>query len=339
MHYFSEKYLKRTYPFNEVQHKVFERLLMSFIEHEERFINYPNIEEFKIILFVSLIRLQNGHHYDQTEIKKIGKQYDFPILTNHLFKQAFKSVFHIELTKEHLIELAFPLLSDNFAFNQTELLRISQNSAQHQLDLEQIEELVITLSLKLDMPLTQTEKEQLILSLMNVRLFTVGKPYLIYNAKHYFLANLAEDFPLVYDFLEQHLLAHHYFQEFEPEILESLIYVLLTQWDSLLYRIQYSFSTFKVGVFMNSDVKHIHLLITILNHKFENRFTFIPIPYLTDDEAFSHFHEYDLILTNISNNQTSGYRIISIDLYPSKKDLTKLNHLYEELCFEKMTHP
>ena len=87
-------------------------------------------------------------------------------------------------------------------------------------------------------------------------------------------------------------------------------------------------------MFMNSDEEHIRFLANILNRKHYSRFTFEPISFLTHEEGVQQFGNYDLILSNISQPKNETYRIVSVDLYPSKNGFQKLYKMYYELCAE-----
>ncbi|MFW3537931.1 helix-turn-helix domain-containing protein [Vagococcus fluvialis] len=340
VNYFREKYLERNYNFSNIQKKVFEQMLMSYVELRKSFMNYPDIETIRVTLFVSLTRLQNGHKYDAKLIDDVKYRYNYPMLRNPIFQQAVKSVFQIELNRENVVDLAYPVVSENLALDQRELLEFCEKSPELKEEHEQMKLLVANISKAVNHNLTVKRNEDLVLELMNSRLSTIGETYLLYNFKHNFLLNLKKDFPLVYQFLYQHIINNNYFNQYEEHEIDVLIYVLLTHWDSLLYSIQFSYPKFKVGIFMNSDDEHTRFLSEILNRKHYSRFTFEPISFFTHQEALDQFDNYDLILTNVSQPKNTKYRIVSVDLYPSRKDFFKLYQMYYELCddyFKKNT--
>lgn len=340
VNFFREKYLVRDYNFSAIQNKVFEQLLMSYIEPRENFKNYPDIEHTRITLYVSIIRQQNGYFYDSELIDKIKDRYNYKILDNSLFKQAVKSVFQIELTRESVVDLAYSVVSENFALDYAELIEFSEKNPILTKETEDIKLLVTNISNAINHFLTPEEFDLLILDLMNSRLSTIGETYLLYNHKHNFLVNLKKDYPLVYYFLHQHIIINDCFSHYEQHEVENLIYVLLTHWNSLLYFIQFSFPTFKIGMFMDSDEEHIQFLVNILSKNHYSKYTFESINYLTHQDGVKKFSNYDLILTNISLPDIKEHRIVSVDLYPSKKEALKLYQIYHELCryhIDKMT--
>ena len=334
VNYFREKYLERNYNFSDIERKVFEQMLMSYVEPRPSFKNYPDIETIRVTLFVSLIRLQNGHKYEAHLIDEIKHRYNYPMLRNPLFQQAVKSLFQFELNRENVVDLAYPIVSENFALDQKELLEFCSKSPKLDNEYHHMKALLTSISEVVGEELPPEKFDSLLLELMNTRLSTIGETYLIYNFKHNFLMNLKNDFPLVYEFLYQHIIGDDFFSQYEEHEIDVLIYALLTHWESLLYKIQFSYPKFTVGMFMNSDEEHTHFLANILNRKHYSRFTFEPISFLTHEEGVQQFGNYDLILSNISQPKNETYRIVSVDLYPSKNGFQKLYNMYYELCAE-----
>lgn len=331
VNYFREKYLDRVYPFNDVEQKVFDDLFYSLVGEEVHFLNFPDMEKMRAILFVSLVRIQNGHHYPKHLLEPLMKKYDFPILEDPLFKQSFKSVFHIELTKQHIIEISYSILSDNFVFNQQELYEIGCNTPERTKAFQEIILLIDTISEDLSIDLNSEQRNILIYELVNVNLSTIAETYLIYNYKHNFLVNLTKDFPAIYHFLYNHIMDRPFFSTYEEHKIEAFIYVLITHWEGLLCKIQLFYPAFTVGIWMDSDIEHTKFMASILNQKYYNRLHFEPIEALSYSEAIKKFDNYDLILTNISNLQNNDHRTIVIDLYPSTQDLQKLYKTYFDL--------
>ena len=331
VNYFRENYLERRYPLTDIQRKVFDQLFYSLVGDETQFLNFPDIEKMRVIIFVSLIRLQRGHHYAKSYIAPLEDKYNFPILDNQLFVQAFKSVFKIELTQQHIIELAYPIVSDDFIFNQEELYEIGLKTPQREYEFNQIVHLIDNIAISLDIHLPSSQRDKLIYELVNVNLSTIAETYLIYNFKHNFLVNLKKDFPFVYHFLHNHIIDNRFFSTYEDHKIEAIIYVLITHWENLLYTIQFSYPKFTIGVWMDTDIEHMKFIADIINKKQYSRFTCEPINCLTYQDALVKFDDYDLIVTNISDLKHTNHRVVSIDIYPSIKDLQKLFRVYFEL--------
>lgn len=160
---------------------------MSYIKPREIFMNYLDIEQIRVI--ISLIRVQNGHTYDSELIDKIKYRYNYPMLRNKIFQQAFKSVFQVDITREHLVDIACPIVSENLALDQDELIEFCENSALLKIDHQHIKILINNISEAVDYKLPVDKQESLILELMNTRLSTIRETYLIYNHKQHFLIN------------------------------------------------------------------------------------------------------------------------------------------------------
>lgn len=332
--YFSEKYLGEEYPFSKNQYKIFEQLISFALADYKEFINYPDISKLKIYAFVSIIRIQNGHFHNINHDKVLKKDYDFSFLDNYLFKLTFKSAFHVELNKKNIIDLAYPFLSENFAFNTKEMLAICEKNEQKKKELENISELLQDISNSLNIDLAEDNKNHLLVDLFNVRMLHLGKNYLINNRKHHFIYNLMNDYPTVYTFMVDKIFNNPNFSHYTENQKEEIFYIIITHWEDLLFYIQDTQPMFNVGLVMTSDVEHTKLIAKMLNRKFYMRFNFHPVLFSSIQEAHEQFENYDIILTNFSNIDEKNDKIISIDLYPSTKDFTKIYKIYYDLVKE-----
>lgn len=329
--FFKEKYLEEKYPFSPVQYKVFDQLFYYALSDYQQFSNFPDINKLKLYCFVSIIRIQNGHFEKTTFEKKLKKNYEFSFLDNHLFKQAFKSVFQIELSKENIIDLAYPFLNENFAFSYNEMLEVTNKNERKKRELDNLILLIEDISSSLDLTLVDNKRKKLILDLYNVRLLMVEHPNLLHNVKRNFLINLMNDYPVVYKFVESKIINHPNFKEYSESEKEEIIYILLTHWNELLFAIQDTQPLFTVGLCMTADVEHSELIANMLNRKFYRRFDFQVIQFTNYQDASDQFDNYDVILTNVSNMVYKDKTIVCIDLYPSMKDYTKIYNLYYDL--------
>ncbi len=330
--FFKEKYLTDNYPFSKVQYKVFDQLVHYALSDYKEFLNYPDMDKLKLYSFIAIIRLQNGHSNDITAYRRtLNKEFDFPFLSNFIFKQTFKSVFHIELTKENIISFAYPFLNDNFAFNYQEMLKIANKNQKKREEFENLVFLLNDISESLMIPLEKEKKEKLLLDLFNVRLLMIGKTYLLYNAKRNFIINLAGDYPIIYQFVEEKIIANERFKNYSESEKEEIIYILLTHWQELFFAIQDKQPLFKAGLCMTSDIEHTQLLADMLNRKFYRRFDFQPIAFTSFKDAYKQFDNYDVIITNVSNLSNKKKPVVSIDLYPSFNDYAKIYTMYYNL--------
>lgn len=330
--FFKEKYLTENYPFSKVQYKVFDQLVHYALSNYKEFLNYPDMNKLKLYSFISIIRLQNGHYFNTENYHRaLEKEFDFPFLNNYLFKQTFKSVFHIELSKENIIDFAYPFLNDNFAFNYQEILRIANKNQQKKEEFDNLVILIDDISNSLDLPIETTKKEKLLLDLYNVRLMMIGKTYLLYNSKRNFLINLASDYPIIYQFVDEKIIKNKRFKNYSESEKEEIIYILLTHWSELFFAIQDKQPLYKAGLCMTSDIEHTKLIADMLNRKFYRRFDFQPIAFTSFKEAYKQFDNYDVIITNVSNLKEKKKPVVSIDLYPSFNDYAKIYTLYYNL--------
>lgn len=331
MYFFKEKYINPKYPFNDFEQKVFDELIFSFVNIENRFFNFPDIERFRLIVYTSLVRLQHGYHYNFESIENSEKKIEFPIIENYLYADTFEALFNVTLTEQHIIELSHPILSDKFVFSIDDLKKISQETSPRQKELLHITQLVDDISMSLQEKLSTKNHETLISKLFNIRLWSRSKAYLLYNYKHNFIVNLSKDYPLVYYFLNKKITSNPKFSHFEEHEVEEFIYVLTTHWEQLFQVIQAYYPKFKAGVFMHSDNEHTHFMVQLLNQKYDSHFIFEPIIFTDYHEAIESFSQFDVIITDMSALKKEHPQTISVNLYPSPSDLDKIYNMYYKL--------
>lgn len=337
MHFFKEKYIKFSFPFNDTQKQLFDKLVFNMLAIEKNFFNLADLEKFKLIVYTSLIRLQNGHHYSQLNIQNLKFKQTLLFLEDNLFKQAFEEEFKIELSEKNVIELTYPMSKEDFVFNQKELKNFISKSKIDKEKYESIYAFINDIEKTLSICLSSEKRNLIILDLFNIQFWTRAKTYLIYNFKHNFFINLSKNYPLIAHFISEKVKNDPYFKRYKKHEIEEIMYILITHWDSLIFAIQDFYPKFKIGVFMLSDLEHTRFMAKILNQQFSHQFTFETIESLDFEINDSEFNKYDIILTNISNLSQDRFKIISVDLYPSANDLKKIYDSYISLCKSNFT--
>lgn len=332
MHFFKEKYIKFEYPFSDTQKELFNELIFKILTIEKKFSNLADLEKLKLIVYTSLIRLQNGHHYSQSNIGHLKIKKILSFLENNSFKQSFEKEFNIVLSEKNVFELLYPMSKEDYIFNQKDLQKVLQKSKKEENKYQDICNFVDDLTKTLDTSLNSNKRNSIILDLFNIQFWTRAKTYLIYNFKHNFLINLERDYPLISHFISEKIKTNPYFKHCEKHEIEEVMYILITHWDNLIFIIQDFYPKFKIGIFMLSDLEHTRFMAKILSKQFSHQFNFETIESINSEESYIEFNKYDIILTNMSNLPQNKFKIISVDLYPSSKDLTKIYRSYINLC-------
>lgn len=335
-YFLKEKYIDFNYPFKEEDHFLTTQLLNYIISQKEEFTNFPDIEKINLIIFISLTRVKNGHRSGHDYSKFHLDSEDQLLINNPKFSELLASSLAPSYitdndNSEILFELLFPLFYDNYFFCYHQAFRAAEDNKEISHELTTITNLIDYICENLNVFLPHLEREKLILKIVNVRLLTFGENFLIYNSKRNFICNLKKDYPLVYIFLDTHILRNPLLSSYLDSEREQITYFLITHWSGLLFKIQNSLPVLNVGVCMTSDNEHSELIATILERKFHDRCHFEPIFFTNHLNVVEQFNNYDFILTNISEPFETRHTIISIDLYPSTKDISKIRAMYIQL--------
>lgn len=334
---FKEKYIDYQYPFEEKDSLTLNILLSDIAGEQTDFWNYQDIENLKLSILVSLVRIKNNHYLEIDHEGINLEKYKLNFLNDHLYRFYFKSVFHIDLTKKNLIELFFPFLPTNFATTFDDLLILCQQEQGKQEELNSLIHLLDDIASSLNIAFPIENKQKLILDLFNIRLLGISEDFLLYNSKLDFLMKLKEDAPVVYSFLKKKFRENSFVSKLNDYGKIHFSYMLITHWEDLFIKIQSALPIFHIGVLMNSDKEHSHFITQMLNTRFDGKFIFHDIKASHIEDCFKQFSHYEFIVTNQSQVNQTPKPIISIGLYPSAEDLSAINAMYLSLIHNQYT--
>lgn len=329
INFFKEKYITLDYPFSPLQKKALNRLIEYALKKQPQFINFSDIEILKLVILVSLSRIQR-HHFIENELQSKLPDIMPKILDDKLLKTLFKSVFRIELSHKNLVHLFYPFINGNFATNFEQAIEISNNNSVMKNYMTDIHKYLDSLASELDISIKN--KNKVVLEIFNLITLNYGNDYLLFDKKKLFLNNFSKHSPYVTRLLYENI--DKYFSTPE-KITENdktqLIYILVVHWDELSSKL-YSFNPiFNAGIFMNWDTEHSQFIANILSQHFIGRINFKPIVGKKINDIYTEFKKYDFIVTNISNMKYTNKPIIICNEYPSTDDLFNISSFYSEL--------
>lgn len=328
--YFLERYRFDKLPFSRIQMKTLDTLISSVIRKQEKFYNFPDLLLVKLILLVAIVRLQH-HHLGKLDLT-IPEEFDISFANNFFLRQAFKSIFRIELDKQTLIRLFYPFITGKFAFDYDHLMSLAQDNPETLRAVTLMDDFLQSLSQEFQLPLAN--KEQLLLELFNVYHLNVGESYLLYNKKKVFLDNFLENAPQVTDFLARSIQkASNLDKNFEAHEIEQLAYIFITHWDGFAKSINKLKQRFSIGVFMDSDFEHSEFIAATLNDRFKDELEFQVIQAATVTEFLAEANNFVFVITNMSDFPSKSVPLLCIQLYPSSKDFQRIADFYSTITY------
>lgn len=326
--FFSEAYEDENYPFPKIQIKTLTKIINLIVSNNRLEINYPDMYMLKVIIMVSIIRLQNDHHVKQGPLHL--EPFHLSIINNFFIKRLFKTVFKFQLTEEVLYRLLYPFINKNFAPNYDSLLELTKESPIVNKKFKTIKTFLKDLGTIFD--ITLENRQLLTLDLYNTSQMIIRENYIIYNKKEIFIEKFTQGnhhiSDIIYSSIQKALSLEKGLKQFE---LEELTYILITHWPNFATKIQNLKPIYSVGVFMDSDIEHTQFIASTLNNKYANDIEFTVLYSKTIDQFLEDSKKFEFIVTNISGLNNNITTFICIEFFPSLKDYTKISLFLSKL--------
>ncbi|MGV1139906.1 hypothetical protein ACV6EA_12345 [Enterococcus hirae] len=187
--------------------------------------------------------------------------------------------------------------------------------------------------------LTIQNKEKMLLYLYNATTYIWGPTKILYNPNEEFFVNLNN----YYDAFTQRIKKLHsaiidnelpiYYDE---TVLDQLLFMLVTAWDSLSLQLENNVPIVKVALFVNTSYEHTIFLRDDLQYHLKNRLI-IDIPNSKTITDFTGFcQDYDMIITNLSTLEICDPPIVSIQTNPTARDFERILCLYNHIVHSKV---
>lgn len=334
-YYLEEKYRDSSAIFSKTQIDALSQLLIHISNIGNLPMNYPILERLRMINMIILTRIKNGHHFSYTskQLNQIPKD----IINNPFVQKLFKATFSITLTDNVFYQLFFFFFNKKYCqtFQQLEDLA-KQDPATR----EFVESLIAFLeNISADLSIQLKNKNELVVKLYNIDTLHYGDTYILYNKYHTFTQLVTHDYSNLYKFIKKEVSQNLPIKNknWSKNDINRLFYMLITYWDGLATGIEKKVKVFSVGLFFDTDVKHMNLLKDQLSYFFNNRLTFTIISELTTSDLKANACNFDILLTNLFNIQIENTKTITLPLAIQTSDLKKIDEVYLELLNREQT--
>lgn len=326
--FFTEAYENEHFPFPRIQIKALTKIINIVDSNNMQELNYPDKYWLKVIIMVSIIRLQNGHH---TKLGPINLEpFQLAITHNFFIKRLFKTIFKLQLTEEVLYRLLYPFINKNFSTDYDSLIELTKESPSVNKKFMTVKTFLKDLSIIFDISLEN--RQLLTLELYNTFQMMYRENYIIYNKKAIFIKAFTQGnsylSDIIYSSIQKALSLKKDLKQFE---LEELAYILITHWPNFATKIQKLKVIYSVGVFMDSDIEHTQFIASTLAHKYANDLDFKVLSSKTIDQFLVDSKNYEFVVTNISGLTNNETTFICIEFFPSTKDYTNISELLSKL--------
>lgn len=334
VHYFLEKYLLDSSPFENKECQLINSMLEFFLRHYQDDSGFSGKKRLLFSSMTALIRLKNGHTH---KIREISEENE--IIINEILKQAdlmreFRRLMGFELTRSVLIQLFYVFFHDDYILS-TNLFpekihnpKVEENFALIDQFLEKLsEELMIGIQ----------NKELLVLKIYNAQNFIFGKNYILHNKKIGFSQHIEQEYPFFITILKREIKSSFFpsaANEFNDSFFNEVLYELIIHWTNLTKELTNAVRPIPVGIISDQDNEHAEFIRKLIDYRFGK---YVSASIITSGNVKFDQKNYDLVIATMSYFYQENFDIpiISINSVPNAHDWKNIQNKIKELSFGK----
>lgn len=328
---FGEKYGVFENPFPTVQVKLLDQILIYIMKKNNVKVDFPELMRLRRWIMVNIVRLRNKHLIPIKE--KFPENIDDSVLNNKIYSKLFKVLFQLELTKENAHQLFYLFLNNKYAFSFEHLEKMvdrGENNASF--IVPQLKQLLSVLSSKMNIPIRN--ENGIILELYNLMGFvdrsnneSIGPNYILNNTQRTFLNLESHEFTYFIKILKEELIRSNFHRNFKlsESFFNLILFTIITRWEGLFALLNQSTVKIRAALFCKSSYKHTSWLKGLLEYQFGHQMEIGIINKVTLKSIKKEFQKYDLIITNISELESTRTPVVCINTVPNIIDFEKIH--------------
>lgn len=333
VHYFLEKYLLDSSPFEDKELGLINTILDFFLKYYQDDSGFSNKKKLLFSAMTALTRLKNGHVRKIGKISKENEEIIHEILSHTNLVQSFRQLMGIELTKNMLIQLFYVFFHDDYILS-TNIFSEKLHNPKVEEDFAIIDQFLESLSIKLGIELQN--KELLVLKIYNARNFLFGKNYILHNKKIGFSQHIEQEYPLFSKILKKEIKAASFstIEKENPSFFNEVLYELIIHWTNLTMELTKSVVSISIGIISDQGTEHAEFIRKLIDYRFGK---YISASIIASENLKFNQNKYAMVIATMSYFYGDFFDIpvISINSVPNEHDWKNIQKKLQELsCFE-----
>ena len=294
---------------------------------------YSYVNKFRTMLFINFIRIRRGHLLPSQSQNDQKHGFTFSEeLTQKLFQH-----YHTEITSKSIYRLFYIFFNDKYAWSMTDLnQKCSLNPKINHLRVA-IENTLNSIVEKENLILSN--KEELMLYLYNATTYIWGPAKILYNPNEEFFINLNNYYEgftqRVKEIVSRYFLNSDLPIYVDDSVINRLLFMVVTSWDSLSDQLEQKSPTIKTGLFFNTSYEHCNFLKEDIMYHLKTRVNVDLIDATSLTSVRERMCKYDLLITNLPSLFVPECTVVSIHSNPTPKDFENILTVYNGIVNNK----
>ena len=323
---FTEKYCVPSKVFPVGKQEVAEQMLRFWMSQNHIELNYPDLNKITLWLLVALHRTRAQESEDANPRVVTGAEHDD--LFNHEIQSAFHINYKTAPDKEKLWGAIRQIFKSGYVLQYEFLEKACEDFPPNRQILACVRNILHDISSDLGVQIQNDEKLITdLFNLINLAQHLKLSQFILNNRRKRFYQNSTEPEKALYSVLQKALHKNQIegYTWKESDVYE-LFYILTTHWVNLFPALQERIEKCRIGLFFDTDIEHIHYIKRLLLLRYADQIEVSVIDALSLVEFQEVVKEFDLVITNITQNTPVFPEILCISHMPTNEDWFRIRN-------------
>lgn len=345
--YFKEVSTFLEWPFRNFAEQAFDNTFNSVINFLERFVDidisfmdFATYETVKLLLTVSIIRVQQGHFVDTTDENNLFFNIFFNAMKFFVLPKELKAIGGQKLTPEYIYQLFYPYLKEDMAYGIDSLEKLCKKNPQVNKAVSFLKDDLQVFSEKIGIDINLDTVVATVYGTTYLEDDDPNTHYILYNRNKIFNQRIKHDYPFVYDALYASIIEYRkrLNRDLNPDKIHLLVYSLFTAWENLLVGLHTKYQQVSILVLSDGHYSHAKMIQNLLSFELRNNVTINTYQNREITADLLDASDCDLIISTFKLPDFANKETIIIDHYPSLHDINRIEALINKIIKKNNRH-
>lgn len=311
-------------------------LIKSFIIkfHHDNNLVLTNTDLFRLYnsVLTTAVRYRHGHVIDEEIDFYINKNLNTSIIEDEYFKREMKIHFNLDLNEKTLFQLLWVILNKHHSLTYENLVN-SKESKTFRHNIHSLSELLEELEREFKVPFAS--KEQVTVKVFNMANLSEMEEFVLYDPLLQFERELKLDYPIyanTFDEVIERLFPPKRFTKLQLRFMKFQIF---TNWIELTAQLRAKYKSPQVALLFTRDFTHSLFIKFKFNYLYRERIDVKILEKETVQDVLKKDLGYHILITDIQGLEPqSNLRVLSIPLYPTRRDFEDFERMLDEVKVE-----
>lgn len=327
-----EKYKMGGSPYRKEEVDLIKAFITKFHHDNGLIVTDTDLIRLHNSVLTTAIRYKHGHKIDQEIDFYINKTLNTEIIEDEYFKREMKITFNVDLNEQTLFQILWIILNRHHSLTYENLVH-SKDSKIFMHNIQKIYQLLNEMQEEFNIAFDS--KEQVTVKVFNMSNLSEMEEFILFDPLTQFEHELNIDYPRYVTTFNEIITRLFPIKRFTKLQLRFMKFQIFTNWIELTEQLRQIQEKPQVAILLTRDFTH----SVFIKHKFEYLYRErIQLHVLEEDDLQKLVKDdlgYHILVTDLQGLEpNSSLRVLSIPLFPTRKDFQDFDNILNEVKIE-----